>query len=307
MQPSIEIKRELALDAVDRPIFIVGTMRSGTGFLGLQVNRSSEIVGCPFELRKIWTQVGKVSMASSMLGTCCPELDESFLPNVPISALKEAFAIEIEKNIGTKPWSSKLRFLNKNPHLCNKINLVDRLFPQAVFIWTIRDMESVVTSLKNLFEREEIKGKNVSHVWPEAEKNVNARCFNVADSESLDSLISEERCFPGGDIVYLAEYWLESNLSMLNFYQKHGAGRVTLVHQQKVLQQPERVEKQLCDFIGLKSNELDGIAQALKPSVVDKWDSELTDMEVNKLKRFREKHLDSITAINALVSNYSQG
>lgn len=304
MNKNSGIDRGLALAAVEKAIFIIGTMRSGTGLLGLQINESRNVVGCPFELRGIWTQIGKVSMASGMHGRYCPELDESFLSEVPVTVLKEAFALEVERNIGEKPWSSKLRFLNKNPHLCNKIYLVAKIFPQALFIWTLRDLDSVVVSLKNLFEREEMIKKNITHVWPEGNGKGSARCFSVFDNGSINSSISAKRCFPGGDVTYLAEYWLECNLALLKFHQQFGSNRITLIHQKKVLTQPSLVAKQLRKFIGLGDDELTKISHGVNHNEVGQWKSLLTITEENKLCEFREQHSEEIAEINALVAEY---
>lgn len=298
-------KQQLALNAIDNAIFIIGTMRSGTGFLGLRVNESENVVGCPFELRKIWSNQGNVPMASDICGKHCPELGQNYLDNVNIASLRQAFVDEIAKNIGPKPWSSKLRFLNKNPHLCNKIDLVAALFPKALFIWTIRDLTEMVVSLKNLFERERMQQRHITHMWPLAEQDTQTRCFSVSHDKGRRNIGPADRCFPGGDIIHLAEYWLESNLSLLRFYQKHGTDRILPVPQQAVFNKPEQTGKNLRHFLGLEPKAFNNIAEAIDLNAVGKWKSSLSLEEKHRLDDFQQQHSGAIAAIENILSLYN--
>lgn len=289
-----------AHNAVENAIFIIGTMRSGTGFLGLRLNESSSIIGCPFELRRIWSNVGNVAIASDVQGTECPSLNQNNINQVPIPSLKHAFSEEIIKNIGSKPVNEKIRFLNKNPHLCNKINLVAALFPKAKFIWTIRSLDKVVCSLKNLFERPGMQQKGIQHVWPKTNGDKQARCFNV-NNNALKSPQTGERVFPGGNIRYLAEYWLESNCSMMNFANQQ-ADRILIVPQDKLFTETRRTTKKIESFLNLMDNSLLNLENKIEYDSIENWPSPLSLSEQNTLNDFMVQNAYELNRIQNLIN-----
>ena len=59
---------------IQHPIFLVGTMRSGTTLLGDMLGQSPHIALCPFELKDIWSAVSGIPMASPKTrDLVCPE------------------------------------------------------------------------------------------------------------------------------------------------------------------------------------------------------------------------------------------
>ncbi len=297
-----EEKHQLALRAVSHPVFIVGTMRSGTGFLGLRLNDIPTLIGCPFELRKIWSQTGCVPMASDIQGQTCPQMYATDADRIPLDGLKQAFAREVEKNIGNKHWSRNLRFLNKNPHLCNKIDLVKQLFPDARFIWTLRDMNAVVCSLKNLFNRAEMCNRGIQHIWPEHQQAQTARCFSVHHN-ALFRPMKGGRIFPGGNITYLAEYWLESNLSLLEFYRRQGPEHICPVPQEQVLNDPLAVANRLTRFLHLEADALCSLPERIDRDAIGHWKSPLSGREQQELGRFCSTHAGHLAAIDAVLAS----
>ena len=139
-------------------------MRSGTTLLADLLGIHPNIIHCPFELRMVWSRVGNVPMASPKTrDRTCPCLKETDVRPGQRERLSRAFLQEMIKNKGTKSLNNAL-FLNKNPHLGNKLPFVNSLFPNARFIWIYRDMPSVAASLKKILNRKEI------HYWPEKGK-----------------------------------------------------------------------------------------------------------------------------------------
>ncbi len=292
---------QLALRTLDNPVFVVGTMRSGTGFLGLRLNELPQLVGCPFELRTLWSQVGQVPMGSDILPGACPALGSPDAARVPSDALRHAFALEVLKNRGEKSWSSGLRFLNKNPHLCNKIELVHALFPAAKIAWTLREMEAVVCSLMNLFARPDMRERGVRHTWPQPPASGAARCFH-AHIESDASAPGDARTFPGGDITYLAQYWLESNLAMLEHFRQWGPEWVCPVPQPQLLRDPAAVATRLAAFLGLQPDALGDLGARIDRAGIAQWPARLSPAERARLADFRAAHRDQIAQIDALMA-----
>jgi hypothetical protein len=191
---------------IKKPIFLVGCMRSGTTMLADLLGQHPNIIHCPFELRGVWSRAGNVPMASPKThDRKCPCLKETDVRPGQAERLSRAFIAEMKKNKGSRNINHAT-FLNKNPHLGNKLPFVNALFPDARFIWIYRDMPSVAASLKKILNRK------VIHYWPEKEEPETVRCWECFFN-GVPAQVNRERCFPGGDVKYLAEYWYEKVLT----------------------------------------------------------------------------------------------
>ena len=65
---------------------------------------------------------------------------------------------------------------------------------------------------------------------------------------------------------------------------------------------PAMVAERLCEFPGLNQASLPVIPEALDVNAVAQWKSPLTNNENRALGRFRERHQESITAIDEAVA-----
>ena len=217
---------------VIRPVFVVGTMRSGTTLLAELLGRSPHLAHCGFELKDLWSGKAGVSMASPKTrDLTCPECDAARLRPGMAQALSSAFR---ERMAACEAKACGAVLLNKNPHLCNKLPLVDAMFPDARFIWIHRQLPQVVASLKRLFG--DVHRRQATwHWWPQPDAQVRARCWNTAFAEKPPAGVPPERVFPGGDVRFLAEYWLESNLAVKRFFAELPSVRGTAVQEEKLL------------------------------------------------------------------------
>ena len=295
MNHLLSSRETLARSAVENPVFVVGTMRSGTGFMGLYLNQIKHYIGCPFELRRIWNNIGGVPIGSDVCGSICPGLDANSVIKLNESGLKSAFVGEVLKHMKEDPGRPP-RFLSKNPHLCNKILLVDKLFPKAQFIWTIRNMEDVVCSLINLFERDHMKERNIRHIWPEREDERLSRCFAV-EKNPATRFNDASRVFPGGDIMCLGQYWLESNRALQEYENKMGSRKICQIKQEDILNKPERVKKRIASFLQIEPAEMVDLESRIDRLQMKNWARSLTGSEMLKLEAFRSKNKDEIERI----------
>lgn len=180
---------------IRKPVFLVGAMRSGTTLLAELLGQSSHVCHCSFELKDLWSKVGGVSMASAKTRdeTCFELRAEDARPDIA-SQLTRAFFQRMEQ---CGPKSPQALFLNKNPHLCNKLHFVLGLFPDARFIWIHRHMPQVVASLKRLFIDVQHR-QGTWHWWPQADPRVRNRCWNAFHVEGVRPPVDDVRVFPGG-------------------------------------------------------------------------------------------------------------
>lgn len=277
-----------------QPVFLVGAMRSGTTLLAELLGRSPHIAHCSFELKDVWSEQGGIPMASPKTRDyACQECGPNEVMPGMHDRLTEAFLRRVNGLQGKAPLAV---FLNKNPHLCNKILLVKSLFPDARFIWIYRHLPQVVASIKRLFVDVHSR-QSTWHWWPLPSDRVRNRCWSAFYSEDQLPQISPERIFPGGNIRYLAEYWLESNRAVGESFAKLDPGDGVLVFQEKFLMSP--------------AEELARLQGALKVSFCaeawnyvdmdrkrnDEWKTLLSYEELRELIRFVEIRADEIDAI----------
>jgi hypothetical protein len=286
--------------AVEHPVFIVGTMRSGTSFLGQALNQCESLIGCPFELRRVWSRAG-VPMASDVVDNVCPCLEEQDVQEGQLELLSAAFKQEMLKNLTGKNLGQDIRFLNKCPHLCNKLGLVKSLFPEAIFLWTLRDLTEVVTSLKNLFLRPHFRDIDCYHEWPPLDSSAGARCFSVTSLCKINQL-NKSRCFPGGNIRYLAEYWLESNRAVMAQLSEVPDHRKLVVNHQHVLKQPQQVARQVEGVLQLDAGRCEAIVRDSNGEATRQWKHGLTDEEQHELDVFMQQNRQEVNDIFAAAS-----
>ena len=270
-----------------RPYFVVGCMRSGTTLLAQLLGRHPEISYVPYELREIWSKVGGVPMASPKTrDSICPHLKaQHALPEQSLR-LSQAFYDAYRKNLTHK--DSHAIFLSKNPHLCNKLFFVNELFNESKFIWIYRGLPDVVASLKKLFSYGYEK-LNTWHYWPEG-KNSEVRCWHCFFGDHLPEDIDSSRCFPGGDIKFLAEYWLENNLAVSSFFKSVSPARTLIVREEELIRDTQTAISKCLSFM----------AASFGPSVLEgfpidgqrngKWTNILTETEKETLLNFITGH-----------------
>ena len=229
------------------PTFIVGCMRSGTTLLAQLLGTHADIVYCPFELKDIWSRVGGVPMASPKTGDkVCPQLGSADARPEVAAHLARAFANEYRRNFSNK--NNHAGFLSKNPHLCNKLPFVDAIFMnQARFIWIYRDLPRVVASLRRLFADVHQRHR-LWHYWlPKVDAKV--RCWNCFGDTDLPQDIDLSRCFPGGDIRFLAEYWLETNRAVSAFFKIIAPARTLTVREEALIANPDKLLAECLAFL----------------------------------------------------------
>ncbi|MCP4693418.1 MAG: PqqD family peptide modification chaperone [Desulfobacterales bacterium] len=246
-------------DAPFKPAFIVGCMRSCTTLLAEMLGRLDGVVYCPFELKGIWSGKGGVPMSSpGTRDAICPSLGPDDVMEGQADRLARAFLVEMEKNrrdgLDRRDQRENAIFLNKNPHLCNKLPFVEALFPDARFIWIHRRLPRVVASLKALFETIHLR-RRIRHYWPKPRPGVATRCWEAIHTACLPEGVDPERCFPGGDVKRLAEYWLESNRAVDAFFRTLPPRRRLAIRAERLIRSPGAWLARCRAFLGLPPGE----------------------------------------------------
>ena len=274
---------------LDKPLFLVGTMRSGTTLLANLLDHHTEICYCKFELKDIWSAAG-VSMASPKTREqVCKELGEDAATVRMSGELTHAFLQRMRAVDGKR---SDAIFLNKNPHLCNKLPFVKALFPDSRFIWVHRRLPQVVASVKRLFSNVNAR-QGTWHYWPESSEYARNRCWHARFSEEQIKTLDPSRVFPGGNVRYICEYWLESNRAIYHFLNRANPKEWLEVAEESLLGSPVRELSRCLAFLELPYMVSKEQVDSLDIGRNSEWCELLTETERLELRAFvQDRSLD---------------
>jgi hypothetical protein len=278
-----------------RPIFLVGTMRSGTTLLADLLDESRDIAYCRFELREIWSRIGGVPMASAKTrDTECHELTSKDATPEIAAHLQPVFLNRLRARKDKHPDA---RFLNKNPHLSNKLSFVEGIFPDSQVVSVHRDMPQVVASLKRLFAKVNAE-KETFHWWPSPSAEARNRCWSAFHgADKRPAALSSDRIFPGGDVRYIAEYWLETNRAIVDFVSKNPDSKILRIHQEHLVQDPARELARCFAYLELPLSISNDALAKLDAARNLEWLTVLSEVERKGLSDFVRERTDEIDVL----------
>ncbi len=230
---------------IKKPIFIVGTVRSGTTILSEYLSKNKEIISPGFELRREWHKLTGIEIAlpESNQSNNCPPYNQNDFSDEEYSKMRDNFSQFFQENGG----SNNLRLLNKNPHLFNKLPFVKRLFPDSYLIVTSRPIINTVASTKWLWEW--IYNKfGVKHYLPLR----NEDCWSCSPPAN-EANFEKERIFPGGDVKTIAEYWLRV-YETIAIHRSLYEGAFFPVKHRDFLNSPKKTIDEICNYVGIKTD-----------------------------------------------------
>lgn len=268
----------LSAPSLQRPLFLVGTVRSGTTYFARCVADHPQVINAGFELSKEWHELTGVEIATPGLPCIhCPPAGPEAVAGRE-EQVRDGFA---RLHMAKGGWSGTHLF-NKSPHLWNKLPLVRALFPDAVLLVTSRDLRSTVASTKKLWEKME-KDWGVKHYLPEDPD----ACWSLEGPDPA-------RLFPGGDAAVLAEYWLRVYETI---EREAGAFRTALpVRNQAFVDDPHGVLREVEWAAGLRPAAYPRLAE-MQSDRNRRWPQILTADEQCSVDRFLEENGDRIARL----------
>ncbi len=121
---------------VDRPIFIIGAPRSGTSLLYAILRSSSDVAHWPGEAHEVWER----DHHPALRGWESNVLDASDADEATRRRIRRSFFLVTGRN---------KRLLDKTPRNALRVPFVDAIFPDARFVFLLRDGRDNVNSLIN--------------------------------------------------------------------------------------------------------------------------------------------------------------
>ncbi len=145
--------------SADRPIFVIGTGRSGTTILGIVLSMHRD-VGFLNEPKLLWH--GVVG-GEDLIGSYSKEPGQYRLDQGHASPAKRARFVRL---LG---WFSALsgasRVVDKYPELIFRTECVDALFPDALYIFLARDGSQTAASIEKWSQSHSVETSDQSHDW----------------------------------------------------------------------------------------------------------------------------------------------
>jgi hypothetical protein len=121
---------------LDRPIFIVGAPRSGTSLLYSILRTSSALAHWPGEAHEVW----EADYHPALRDWSSNALDASDFDEPAADRIRRAFVLVT---------GSRRRLIDKTPRNALRVDFVERLFPDACYVFLQRDGRDNVNSLIN--------------------------------------------------------------------------------------------------------------------------------------------------------------
>jgi hypothetical protein len=262
-----------------RPIFLVGTVRSGTTYFARCVGDHPQVINAGFELSKQWHELAGIEIATPGLSCvhCPPAGPEA------VAGREEQVRAGFARFHMIKGGWGGTRLFNPSPHLWNKLPLVRALFPDAILLVSSRDVRSTVASTKRLWEKIE-KDWGMKHYLPEDPD----ACWSTEGPDPA-------RLFPGGDAAVLAEYWLRVYETVAR--EAHSFGAVVPVRHQDFVDDPQGLLRKVEQAAGLRAASYPRLAE-MKRDRITRWPQILTAEEQRSVDRFVEAHADRFARLS---------
>lgn len=299
-----------------KPIIILGSPRSGTTFLFNLLNESKELYSLYEESRFIFRDFYKKNKSKfsddSLLPADFDHCDkETLIKNFHsysfrLKSTGQFVNKVIKKKLGLN-WLAALfsklnytlknnleyRFVEKTPRNAFKVELLNEIFPDAIFIYIKRDGRSNISSLIEAWKKRSLEDITHSKRLPQITKELNftnydGKAWRFTLPPNWESYINsslEEVC---------AFQWKSANDAIQQSLKNIEKSRVLEISYEDLVTNTEDQISTICDFAGIEfSKELKAISKASpavnyfdgKPSF-DKWKK--NEAQITKVSDFIE-------------------
>ncbi|MCF8368129.1 MAG: sulfotransferase [Bacteroidales bacterium] len=297
------------------PIFVLGSMRSGTTLLVNKISQHPQLLKIGSELNEIWTEIGgadcmdncsykdagdsRYEFAYNMNSYFFRFVQES--KSVKRHLMRSLNWLQMQQGRITYDWDNLIP-VNKSPHLMNKINYVHTMFPQSKFIFIIRDIFAHSSSMKAHFD-EYYKQNDKVYIFPEDEK----ACWSRSEPGEKPT---DKLCYPP-DFSLIPAMWIRLNHLVLNELIRLPKDQFLVLDYNDLVKNQEIVLRSIFEFLELEEKhqkKVDNICKKITKfkntntigDSLEKWKKYLSDKEKNTINNIiseRNAEFDSIQKI----------
>lgn len=282
-------------------IFLLGVMRSGTTYLRNIIASNPNVLTFYGELNEFWTRYGGAPCGTTPK---CPQMSSSDLnPEVKsyvhnyflefyndrnrlIRLLHRAYRKARYTNETIVKKGQPFYIVNKSTHLVNKIPYIDAIFPEARYIFIIRDIFSQANSLKLHLERMLKTGKWLVN-YPK----------DKGDCWSFQQTVNKKKPTGSSKIDFndIPRYWLDQNMMALRALSNLGRSRTLHVNYTDLVEDPKTTILKLEHFLGIKwfqKNISQKLVNNLSSDPLHEWRVRLLPDEISSIQSIINTHKD---------------
>ena len=255
---------------VERPIFIIGAPRSGTSILFSVIRSSRHLAHWPGEAHEVW----EADHHPALRGWESNVLSAQDADDATVARIRRAFLLTT---------GVRRRLIDKTPRNSLRVPFIDRIFPDASYVWLVRDGRDNVNSLIN--------------AW----RSPRYRTYELPERHSIpgvDPRWWKFVLYPGwredlrGPLERIcARQWVASNDAIADAFQTIPTERRTEVRYEALVESPANEVARILDFIGVeKEPALLDKARRLKETPINV----VTPPEQGKWRRENPKEIESV-------------
>ena len=260
---------------IERPVFIVGVPRSGTSILFSVLRSSSQLGHWPGEAHEVW----EADHHPALTGWDSNVLSADDADEATVKRIRREFLLTV---------GSRRRLIDKTPRNSLRVPFIDRIFPDALYVFLVRDGRDNVNSLIN--------------AW----RSPRYRTYELPERHSIpgaDPRWWKFVLYPGwrddirGPLERVAaRQWDAANSHMLDAFENIAADRWTQIRYELLVDSPANEVARILDFIGVdKEERLLDKARALNQTPINV----VTPPEQGKWRRENPKEISSIIPLIA--------
>ena len=215
---------------LDRPIFIIGAPRSGTSILFSVLRSSDHVAHWPGEAHEVW----EADHHPALTGWGSNALDAADASPETVERIGREFFLVSGPN---------KRLIDKTPRNALCVPFVDRIFPDARFVFLIRDGRDNVNSLINAWRTPRYRTYQLPE--PHSIPGVDPRWWKFV-------LYPGWRDDTGGSVEKVcARQWVSSNEHALDAFADLPRSRWTKVRYEELVERPDAAIARVLSFLEL--------------------------------------------------------
>jgi len=248
-------------DAFARPVFIVSPPRSGSSLLFETLAKAPNLYTIGSESHAIFEGMPQLNIAAH--GHASNRLDAVAATPEVVAELRERFRRRLVNRDGNAPVAESVRILEKTPKNALRVPFIERVFPQAHFVYLYRDVRETLASMIEAWQ----SGRFVT--YPDL-PGWNGPPWSLLLVPGWRELADK----PLAEIV--AAQWQATTNLLLDDLATLPAERITVARYDALLADPQAEISRLCAATGLQWDQ--SLRGALPPSqhtlsepAPDKW------------------------------------